>query len=405
VTEPIRRALGRVVGADAVAEDRQGRVRVRPADTAGVSAVLAAATRQGWTAAIEGAGSWQSGAAPADLILSLTGLERIVDLHPADLVATVGAGVALDRFRRAALDQGTWCALDPPGRAGRTIGSVIATATTGPLLHGYGPVRQQVLGLVVVTGDGTVTRSNAAAVPNAGEFDLVRVQVGGFGGFGIVTECRLRLRGLPRADATWVANGERDRLAAVARRLGEWHSEAVAIELLSPELAGSGDWLLAIRLVGDPDAVTDEGSRLIRAGPVDWQQLPAERAATFWSDLAYRTLSAPITFRLGMLPDGVLATLDLVAGRVGRGLTSAGPTNGNVRWSGNAGAAAVRDLRRMLAPREVPLTVERAPWPVLAEVGHFGAYREGIGPPVSHLRRIFDPGARLVVPLEGTGAA
>jgi hypothetical protein len=34
-------------------------------------------------------------------------------------------------------------------------------------------------------------------------------------------------------------------------------------------------------------------------------------------------------------------------------------------------------------------------------VGHFGAYREGVGPLVAGLRRTFDPGGALVVATEG----
>ena len=62
----------------------------------------------------------------------------------------------------------------------------------------------------------------------------------------------------------------------------------------------------------------------------------------------------------------------------------------------------LRRLRRTLAGLEVPLTLERAPWPVRAAVGHFGAYREGVGPLVAGLRRTFDPGEALVVAVEGT---
>jgi hypothetical protein len=58
-------------------------------------------------------------------------------------------------------------------------------------------------------------------------------------------------------------------------------------------------------------------------------------------------------------------------------------------------------LRRTLAGMEVPLTLERAPWPVRGAVGHFGAYREGVGPLVAGLRRTFDPGGALVVATEG----
>jgi len=49
----------------------------------------------------------------------------------------------------------------------------------------------------------------------------------------------------------------------------------------------------------------------------------------------------------------------------------------------------------------VPLTLERAPWPIRTSVGHFGAYREGAGPLVAGLRRTFDPGGALVVATDG----
>ena len=59
-------------------------------------------------------------------------------------------------------------------------------------------------------------------------------------------------------------------------------------------------------------------------------------------------------------------------------------------------------LRHTLAGMEVPLTLERAPWTLRGAVGHFGAYREGVGPLVAGLRRTFDPGGALVVATEGS---
>jgi hypothetical protein len=47
------------------------------------------------------------------------------------------------------------------------------------------------------------------------------------------------------------------------------------------------------------------------------------------------------------------------------------------------------------------LTLERAPWSTRQPVGHFGAYREGVGALSQRLRGVFDPHRILVVPLEG----
>ena len=93
-------------------------------------------------------------------------------------------------------------------------------------------------------------------------------------------------------------------------------------------------------------------------------------------------------------------TLDLVISHLGEGVLSAGAVSGLIRWSGVADAIALKTLRTVLAPREVPVTLERAPWHVRREVGHFGAYREGIDGPVPSLRDAFDPGRVLVATLE-----
>ena len=58
-------------------------------------------------------------------------------------------------------------------------------------------------------------------------------------------------------------------------------------------------------------------------------------------------------------------------------------------------------LRRAAAPAEIPMTLERAPWVIRRALGHFGAYREGVGKIVGRLRGTFDPGQCLNVALEG----
>ena len=73
-----------------------------------------------------------------------------------------------------------------------------------------------------------------------------------------------------------------------------------------------------------------------------------------------------------------------------------------IRWAGDASTDALRALRRRAAEREVPVTLERAPWAVRHAAGHFGAYREGVGLLVGRLRETFDPRGLIAVALEGT---
>jgi glycolate oxidase FAD binding subunit len=294
-----------------------------------------------------------------------------------------------------------WLALDPPGRPERSIGSVVATATAGPLRHGFGPVRDHVLGCSVATGDGRLVNAGGRVVKNVAGYDLTKLQVGGFGGFGIIAEVHLRLRALPRADVTLVARGARDALTSAARELVESNLLPGALELLSPALAAEPDWVLAARFVGTDAAVQSDVRRLGTTGDLEWLPLPADRTAAFWSVAARGSLGGPITLRLGVLGDGVDETIDLLAHDLDEGLISAGAGQGMIRWTGDAPLDRLRALRRAAASREIPMTLERAPWPLRRALGHFGAYREGVGQIVGRLRGTFDPGQCLNVALEG----
>jgi hypothetical protein len=159
--------------------------------------------------------------------------------------------------------------------------------------------------------------------------------------------------------------------------------------------------VLATRFVGTEASVQSDVRRLGATGTLSWLPLPADRTAAFWSVAARGTLGGPITLRLGVLGDGIDETIDLLAHELDEGLVSAGAGQGMIRWTGDAAVDRIRALRRAAASREIPMTLERAPWPIRRAVGHFGAYREGVGRIVGRLRDTFDPGQCLSVALEG----
>ena len=393
--------LRALLGPAGVERDAGGLPRATPDTADSLSLVCRLAHDEGWKIRVEGNGTWLPADAPADLALSTRALDRVVSVSPADLVATVEAGTTMDALRRRLADEGMWLALDPPGRPERTLGSVVATATAGPLRHGFGPVRDHVLGCTVATGDGRLVRAGGRVVKNVAGYDLTKLQVGGFGGFGVLAEVHLRLRALPRADVTVIARGQRDSLTSAARDLLRAELLPGTLELLSPALAAEPDWTLAARFAGTDAAVQADLRRLSSDVGLTWQPLPADRTAAFWGLVARGSLGGPITFRLGVLGDGVDETIDLLAHDLDENLVSAGAGAGMIRWTGDAPVERLRAVRRAAAAREIPMTLERAPWAVRRALGHFGAYREGVGQLVNRLRDSFDPGHSLSVALEG----
>ncbi|HEX5634065.1 MAG TPA: FAD-dependent oxidoreductase, partial [Gemmatimonadales bacterium] len=159
MNEPLVPRLKSAVGADAVERDPTGLPRVVPDSTEAVAHVVGLAHEHGWKLRVEGRGTWLPSDAPADVALSTRALDRVLFVTPADLVASTQAGVTLETFRRRLGDDGMWLALDPPGRPDRSMGSILAVASSGPLRLGFGPVRDHVLGLTVVTGDGRVVHA------------------------------------------------------------------------------------------------------------------------------------------------------------------------------------------------------------------------------------------------------
>jgi glycolate oxidase FAD binding subunit len=146
--------LRALLGSSGVERDPAGLPRAIPDTADALSLVCRLAHDEGWKIRIEGHGTWLTADAPADLAVSTRALDQVISVSPADLVATAQAGVPLESLRRRLADEGMWLALDPPGRPERSLGSVIATGTAGPLRHGFGPVRDHVLGCTVATGDG-----------------------------------------------------------------------------------------------------------------------------------------------------------------------------------------------------------------------------------------------------------
>lgn len=392
----IERRLRALLGPNASIErDNRGIPTVAPGTTDACALILRAAAAEGWRVQIAGHGTWSRSDGPADLTVTSSGLSLVEEVRPADLVATVQAGVDREALRVALADHGVWWPVDPPGTR-RSLGSVVATATAGPLRSGFGGVRDHVLGLTVVTAGGRVVRSGGRVVKNVAGFDLTKLATGSFSAFGMIASAHLRLRAIPRADVTLLVRGERDNLVQHARAILDAGLTPAGLELLSPAPAGHDRWTLAVRLMGSDPAVTAERNAVQGIGSLQGSELPPSHATEFWQTARQAPVQHPVTLRLGTLLTGLDQTLDLITHHLDDEVLSASVAAGTVRWSGAAEPDRIRLLRKAAAQIEVPVTVERGPWKLRGAVGHFGAYREGVSRLMGSLRTTFDPDHTIV---------
>lgn len=290
---------------------------------------------------IVGAGTWLGAGRPvrAQQSLHTTNICGIVEYVPGDLTMTVRAGTTLAEIDLATAREGQWLGVDAAGSAAGTIGATVATASAGPLALGVGRIRDIVLGLEVVTGDGRLTRSGGKVVKNVAGFDIVRLQTGAWGTLGIITEMSVRLRALPEVDETIaITLDPRKPLAACIVPLRDLALAPLALELVSGSLAahlgiGNGVTLL-VRLGGNEPRVRAQRLSLASLGTL--QALDNNT----WSKIRTVERDAGAVARVSHLPSELGNTWKHVHAE----LTTAGLAPALVRGS-------VRGMLRVVIPQ------------------------------------------------------
>jgi glycolate oxidase subunit GlcD len=175
-----------------------------PKSTEAVSRLLSFANRHRIPLTPRGAGyGYVGGCVPVrgGIVLSLERLNRIREISRADFVAVVQAGVTTGRIHREVEKKGLFYPPDPASQAHSSIGGNIATNAGGPRCLKYGVTRDYVLGLQVVSADGTILQLGGRTHKNKTGFDLHRLFVGSEGMLGVVTEATLKLLPLPASRA------------------------------------------------------------------------------------------------------------------------------------------------------------------------------------------------------------
>ena len=295
-----------------------------------------------------------------DAELWMTQLNRLVAYEPAEMVAVVEAGMrfgALDRL--LAENQQEWSAAAPEEA---TVGGIIAAAVNSPRRLTVGPVRDSVLEVELVTGDGRLVRGGARTVKNATGYDLPRLVAGSLGTLGAIVQVALRLRPRPKARRTLV--WQTDQPIDLGLRLLDGVPLPTAV-LAMPQS-------VELRLEGWPEAVAAQADAALEvaAGFEDIEHAPFPVSAPW--------LDEPVVAEASTHPSGIAAAVGHAGDRWGA-LLGVG-----IVWAGlPADGEALARLRAA-----VPLA------PVIKGPGGLGS-----APPARAIRRrlkaSFDPAGIL----------
>ncbi len=307
-------------------------------------AELADAVRAAPRAIAVGAGTKSRLAAVADeyVRISTAKLSGIVEYEPSEFTFTALAGTPLREIIAVLAERGQYLPFDPMlAEAGATLGGTVAAGLSGPGRWRFGGLRDFILGVQFVDGEGRLLRMGGKVVKNAAGFDFPKFFVGSAGRFCALAELTFKVFPRPRALRTLRLEAKNSHVKA--RILSEaavtrWELDALDASVEETAVfarlggpAAALDALSAEVLVRFPGAVLPEAEadRL-------WREITGFRWAREDGELAKMALTPPDVPEFSSLVRGLSGAGGWISGGGNVGYVSVPPgaTLSSLPWSG-----------------------------------------------------------------------
>lgn len=214
---------------------------VRPSSKGEVAEIVKAAASERLTIVPSGARTKLGiGLTPQkyDVALDVTRLDRVIAYDPDDLTLSVEAGIPLKKLAGVLAERGQFLPLAVPFFDYATVGGTIASGVDSPLRQLYGTVRDYILGIEFVTGEGFAAKSGGRVVKNVTGFDLHKLLIGSLGTLAVMTRINFRTFPLPLDTRALIANFDTAHRALDMRdRVAQSSLSPLTLEVFSPEVS------------------------------------------------------------------------------------------------------------------------------------------------------------------------
>ncbi len=128
----------------------------------------------------------------------------VIDYVPEELMIRVRAGTPLSEVVSMVEQEGQMLAFEPPDFDNTaTMGGVIAAGLSGPRRPFAGAVRDFVLGITLLTGQGQILSFGGQVMKNVAGYDVSRLMVGALGTLGVILDVSLKVLPKPAPEETF----------------------------------------------------------------------------------------------------------------------------------------------------------------------------------------------------------
>ncbi|MEE9212850.1 MAG: FAD-binding oxidoreductase [Phycisphaeraceae bacterium] len=175
----------------------------------------------------------------------------VIEHYEQDMTGRVAAGATIGRVQHALRQHNQFLPIDADDDI--TIGEVINHNVYGPLRVAYGSMRDLLLGLHYIDGQGRDIHVGGRTVKNVAGYDVTKLIVGSLGELGIIYEATLRTYAVPTH--ILAVDLAIDDPATIDNALADWlaNDAAPATMMLAYQ---QGKWLIRLGYYGRPTGCT-----------------------------------------------------------------------------------------------------------------------------------------------------
>jgi glycolate oxidase FAD binding subunit len=390
---------------------------IAPDEEGGIADAIRAAGAADRALELEGGGSRRGFGRPIQTAdtLSLRGLTGVELYEPGELVIRARAGTPVADVVATLAEAGQMLPFEPPDYrrllgnddAEPTVGGLVAGNLSGPARIARGALRDSLIGVRFVDGEGAVIRAGGRVMKNVTGLDLVKLSAGAHGTLGALTEVTFKVLPRPETELTLAVPGLEPASAGAAMTgaLGTPLEVAAAAHLPAAvaarssvaAVAAAGTALTLLRLESFADFIGGRAERLAEHLGADSGalRLEADSSRAVWAEIRDVALLAEprgrAVWKISTAPTAGTALFESLGCELG--------AEGYLDWSGglvwlavpageDAGAATIRSALATLGGHA---TLVRAPATLRAAVDVFEPPKRHVMALTQRLKTAFDP--------------